>query len=247
MTYRMRNVIIAVGLGVVAMFITLLYVTNYKRSVQHNQTQVQVFVAAHDIAAGTSGSDLLSGHALRGAAVTRKAVVAGAISNPAQIQSLIVSSPLYADEQVTLRHFTDVAAQGIRAKLKGAMRAVQVPGDSNQLLAGTLQAGDHVDVVANLHDDAITTTAAATTNATHIVLRDVAVLVAPKQSSSPVASVSPNTQASVILAVSDSQATKLFFAMKNAEWTFALRPASKATNGPDQVYTVSTLLGGGVR
>ena len=57
---------------------------------------------------------------------------------------------MYAGEQVTLRRFSDVAAQGIRSQLKGTLRAVQIAGDPNQLLAGTLKAGDHVDLVANL-------------------------------------------------------------------------------------------------
>ncbi len=81
---------------------------------------------------------------------------------------------MYAGEQVTLRRFSDVAAQGIRSQLKGTLRAVQIAGDPNQLLAGTLEAGDHVDLVANLRLD---TNTAAT--ATRIVLRDLTVLSAP--------------------------------------------------------------------
>ena len=121
---------------------------------------------------------------------------------------------------------------------------MQIAGDPNQLLAGTLQAGDHVDVVANLHANAITPNGDG--NATRTVLHNITVLVAPK-ASSPVAQVTPNTQESVILAVSDTQALKLLFVMKNADWTLSLRPVGKATNSPDQVDTMTTLLGGGIR
>jgi len=37
MTYRLRNVAIAVGLALVAMLLTLFYVSNYRRTVQHQQ------------------------------------------------------------------------------------------------------------------------------------------------------------------------------------------------------------------
>jgi Flp pilus assembly protein CpaB len=236
MTYRTRNVVIAIGLGLAAMLTTLLYVTNYKRSVQHSQAQVQVYVAAHDIIAGTTGAELLSGHAFRVATVTRNTVVPGAISSLDQVKGLVVSSPLFADEEVTLRHFTDLAAQGIRAHLTGTMRAVQVPGDPNQLLAGTLQAGDHVDVVGNIH--------LSTGDLTTTVLRDVPVLVAPKDSS--VGTLAPNAQNFAILALTDTQALKLFFLMKNADWAFALRPVQNATRSPGQVESAATLLAGGL-
>ena len=37
MTYRLRNIGIAIALAVVAALLTTFYVTNYKRSVQHGE------------------------------------------------------------------------------------------------------------------------------------------------------------------------------------------------------------------
>ena len=65
MTYRIRNILIAIGLALVAMLLTLFYVTNYKRSVQHSTTGVSVYVAARDITAGTPGADIVKQHDLR--------------------------------------------------------------------------------------------------------------------------------------------------------------------------------------
>ncbi len=240
MTYRIRNLVIAVGLALVAMMLTLFYVTNYKRSVQHDASTVQVYVAAHDVSGGTPGADIVAHHDLKLATVTRNDVVPGAISSPDQVSSLVLAGPLYAGEQVTLRRFTDVAAQGVRADLKGTMRAVQVAGDSNQLLVGTLHAGDHVDVVGNLRTDANTGNAA-----TRIVLRDIAVLTAPSTASA--GTVTPSGSASVILAVTDTQVQRLFYVMKNADWTLELRPVVNAEDSPDRIETLSTVLGGGAR
>jgi Flp pilus assembly protein CpaB len=240
MTYRIRNLVIAVGLALVAMMLTLFYVTNYKRSVQHEAASVQVYVAAHDLTGGVSGADLVKQHDLRLESVARRAVVPGAISSPNQLQALVLSGPVYAGEQVTLRRFADVAAQGVRAELKGTLRAVQVAGDPNQLLAGTLHAGDRVDVVANVRIDSN-----KATNATRIVLRDLTVLSTPTQSAA--ASVSPGGSTSVLLAVTDTQVQRLFYVMKNADWTLELRPVVHAADSPERVETLTTILAEGVR
>ena len=51
----------------------------------------------------------------------------------------------------------------------------------------------------------------------------------------------------MILAVTDSQVQRLFYVMKNADWTFELRPAIGATNGPDRIDTPNSVLHGGTR
>jgi len=239
MTYRIRNVAVAIGLALVAMLLTLFYVINYRRSVEHNQATVQVYVAAHNIAAGTAGNDIAHGHALKLASVPRRSVVPGAISDPDQVASLVLSQPLYAGEQVTLRRFTDVKAEGIVGQLKGTMRAVQIPGDPNQLLAGTLRAGDHVDIVANLQIDAN-----SSNHAVRIVLRDLTVLQAPNAPSS-----APGSQGtSVIVAVTDTQVQRLYYVMKNADWTLELRPAVDSSDSPERLDTLrSVLTSGGLR
>ena len=239
MTYRIRNIVIAVGLALVAMLLTLLYVTNVKRSVQHDQASVQVYVAARDVQGGATGADIVKQHELKLESIARKDVVAGAISSPDQIQNLVLSGPLYAGEQVTLRRFTDVAAQGVRAQLKGTQRAVQVAGDANQLLAGTLRAGDHVDLVANLKVD---TTKG--TNATRIVLRDLTVLSTSDSGATKVASGGEN---SAILEVTDTQVQRLFYVLKNADWTLELRPVVDPADSPERLETLNSVMTEGIR
>jgi Flp pilus assembly protein CpaB len=240
LVYRVRNIAIAVGLALVAMMLTFFYVTNYKRSVQHQASSVQVYVAAQDVAAGVSGADIVRQHQLQLATVRRSAVVPGAIASPDQLQNVVLAAPLYQGEQVTLRRFTDVAAQGIRARLTGTMRAVQVAGDPNQLLAGTLHGGDHVDVVANLRVDPN-----KITNATRIVLRDLTVLAGPDLTGT--SRVAPGGTTSVLLAVTDTQVQRLFYVIKNADWTLELRPIVHASDSPERIETLVSVLKEGVR
>jgi len=239
MTYRVRNFAIAAGLALVAMLLTLLYVTNYKRSVQKADSNTQVYVAAHDVAAGVSGAELIRNHALRTEQVAQRNIVAGAISSTDQIQNQILAQPLYKGDQVSVRRFSDVTAQGLRGQLKGTTRAVQISGDPNQLLGGTLQAGDHVDVVANLR-------LSGNNNAfaTRIVLRDLTVLALPAANTGPTA---VGQTDSVVLAVTDTQVQRLFYALKNSDWTLELRPVVDPADSPERVDTINSVLTGGIR
>jgi Flp pilus assembly protein CpaB len=241
MTYRIRNVLIAVGLALVAMMLTLFYVTNYKRSVQKSTSGVPVYVAAKDLSAGTPGADIVKQHDLRVETVQKQDVVPGAISSPTNIGGLVLSAPVYAGEQVTLRRFSDAAAQGIRGQLKGTLRAVQIAGDGNQLLAGTLAAGDHVDLVANLRLNSN-----STADATRIVLRNLLVLTPPSDPSLGKVS-TPSGSMSVILAVTDTQVQRLFFVVKNGDWTLELRPVVGAVDSADRIDTLNTVLQGGAK
>jgi len=244
MTYRIRNIAVAIGLALVAMLLVLLYVKNVRRSAQTDVANVQVYVAGKDLSAGTSGGQIVKGHDLKLQSVQKRDVVPGAISSPAQIDSLMLAAPLYEGEQVTLRRFTSAAAEGIRAQLTGTMRAVQVPGDANQLLAGTLQAGDRVDLVGNIH---VTGTSGSQSDATKIVLRNLRVLSASSGagSGSKVTPSGGSSSDSVILAVTDQQVQRLFFVLKNADWTLELRPVLNPADSKGPTETSDTILKGG--
>jgi Flp pilus assembly protein CpaB len=239
MTYRVRNIALAIGLALVAMLLTIFYVTNYKRSVESSVSTVKVYVASEDLPAGTAGADLVAQHDLKLAEVPKRSVVPGAITKPDEVRNLVLATPLYAGEQVTIRRFTDVTADGIRAELKGTMRAVQVAGDQNQVLSGTLQIGDRVDVVGNikLAND-------SSERVTRIVLRDLEVLGIPSES---VTADVANDEKSVILAVTDVQVQRLFFVLKNAEWTLQLRPVLDPADSAERLETTTSVLQRGTK
>lgn len=244
MTYRVRNIAIAVGLALVAMLLTLLYVTNYRKSVQHSAGTVQVYAAAQDIPAGTSGADIVKQHELHQISVPRSDVVSGAISSPQQIGNLVLTSAVYDGEQVTLRRFANQSEQGVRSQLHGAMRAIQVAGDANQVLAGTLQAGDHVDLVASVHYPDPSSSATES----RVVLHNLLVLVPPTSAtpSSKLSSSSGSTS-SVMLQISESQVHTLFYVITNDAWSLDLRPVADATDstaGNQNADSILALNGG---
>jgi Flp pilus assembly protein CpaB len=243
MTYRLRNIGIAIALAIVAALLTTFYVTNYKRTVQQGEEKVPVFVATADIPLGTQGSEVAHRNMLRVEHVPRRSVVPGAISQPGQIDKLVAVEPIYAGEQVSTRRFRTAEEQGIRAQLKGNLRAFQLAGNDHQLLNGTLQDGDRVDVVASVQ-----LSGRLQSEATRVVLRDLLVLQAPETTriGSKIGS-DPNQPFSAMLAVTDAQAQKLFYVTENGKWTLELRPVSDAADSPESVDTAATVLGDGLR
>src|SRR5437763_15945948 len=105
MNYRVRNIVLAVGLALLAALLTTFYVTNYKKRVQSQQETVPVLVAQQNIPAGTLGADVVKRHWVSVQDVPRKSFVPGALAATTAIQGQIVVQPIYTGEQVTARRF----------------------------------------------------------------------------------------------------------------------------------------------
>jgi pilus assembly protein CpaB len=246
MNYRVRNIGIAVGLAALAAILTSVYVVNYKRHVQHGEEKVTVLVAARDIPAGTAGADVVDQKFLKEQTVLRKAVVAGAISSPEQISRYVATQDVYEGEQVSTRRFAPPKEQGIRSQIKGTQRAYQLEGDPNQMLAGTLKAGDHVDVVGSWGikqgdsggNDAIVS---------RVILRNLLVLTAPEAGGTGAPVTSPGEGGSIAqLRVTDAQSQKLIWIEKNsvdngAGWHLELRPPTNSLDSSN-TYQDSKLM-----
>jgi Flp pilus assembly protein CpaB len=247
MNYRAKNIGIAVALAALAAILTSVYVVNYKRHVQNGEGKVTVLVAARDIPAGTSGADVVDQKMLKEQTVPRKAVVAGAISSPDQLAQYVATQDVFEGEQVSTRRFSPPTEQGIRAQIKGTQRAYQITGDAHQLLAGTIQAGDHVDVVGTWGaGGGPSANGSGSEGATvaRVVLRNLLVLRAPTGGGST-AKLAEGSGESVQLRVTDSQSQKLLWIEKNGKdqgWHLELRPPSNSLDSSNTVQDARTML-----
>jgi Flp pilus assembly protein CpaB len=234
-----RNVALAVAAGILATALTFAYVARggTKHSSQaKNVSTKSVLVAARNIATGTPGSSLRPGAGVKVTMVPASALVPNAVTSRSQIAQLVATQPIYAGEQLTTERFGFVGQQGIRSSLKGRLRLVQVPGDANQLLAGTLNAGDHVDVVASV------TNPEGGPHYTNTIVRDV--LVVSPASGSGDTGIGSTTQLSVGLVLTGLQEARLFWVEKNGDWTLVLRPSVGAIESPSDPQSSSTVLNG---
>jgi Flp pilus assembly protein CpaB len=244
MTYRVRNIGIAVALAAVAALLTSFYVTSYKRHVQSGQDQVTVYVAKQDIAQGTTGA--AAAKLLSTEQVPKRTVIPGAITKPDQLTGLVATERTMQGEQVTTRRFSTVSRNGVRAELSGTMRAFQFAGNDDQVLAGTLRAGDHVDLVATLE-------CGNDCEFSRVVLRNMKVLQAPSAPATGTKLTGSSSNFSVMLAMTDSQTQKFQHVLSNrsgdttgAGWHLSLRPPVHDADSPESVTTVWTILRDGL-
>lgn len=239
MTYRFRNIAIAVALAVLAAMMTSFYVKQQKHDIQQGQVLTTVWVAKSDIPSGSVGDDIAG--QLESTQVAKSSVTPGAIVSPQDLAGKVSSEPIYAGEQVSLLRFSTEAEQGIRAKITGNLRAIQLPGDANQLLVGTLQAGDHVDIVGSWQLSGNENQKVA-----RIVLRDILVLQAPEASTESKRVTQQSGDQAIMLAVTDAQAQKLFWIFTNGDWSLSLRPTTGAADSPDGFEWSGTVLSDGL-
>jgi Flp pilus assembly protein CpaB len=236
---RLRNLLLPVALAVIAAALVGLYVVSYRDSVKEGAGLVKVLVASRDIPAGTAGSSVASGGYLKTEMVPRRTVVPGSVVSGAPLTSQVVTDPIFKGEQITLRQFAPAEKGGIFAKFSGNERAIAVLGEPQQLLAGTLAAGDRVDVVATARYDVGHRRAT-----TKVVLRNVLVLEAAEEASAE--QVANNEKMSATLVMSDSQAQTMGWAMKMSSWFLALRPTDGPRDSKQSLETLHSFLARGL-
>jgi Flp pilus assembly protein CpaB len=234
LTYRLRNIVIALVFATLAVGITIAYSSNSKSRATAQVQNVSVLVATRDVPVGTPGTDLVESGYARVTLVPRSARVPDAVTGVDDVKGLSVSQQINAGEQVTTRRLASSAAHGVQAQLTGTLRAVQLSGDADQVLAGTLEAGEHVDVVASLSYPEGTST-----HLTRVVARDLLVLQTDSKATGKIAS---DASVAVLLAMTDQESQAVFHVVKHGDWALALRPVTKAANSAPSIDSTTSVL-----
>jgi Flp pilus assembly protein CpaB len=224
MTYRTRNIIMASGLALLAVVFMLLYVSKSRNDSNIGKKLISVFVAGHDIQQGTPGSSL-NGNALVKKSIPKNAEVPGAIVSPQEVRGLVATQETLSGEQVTLRRFGPLGATGPRAQVQKQQRVVQLAGDADQVLDGTLQAGDRVDVVGSWN----VPEGCSSCHRVHTIVTSALVLATSADLPS---GNTTSTTKSVQLRLTGHQAERVLWMEKNGDWWLVLRPVLKPKNTP---------------
>jgi Flp pilus assembly protein CpaB len=238
--YRIRNIVIAAALAAAAVLLTVVYVTSARNDTAAGKESVTVYVPSKDFPVGTSGSTIAG--SLDQQTVARKNAAPEAVTSPTQLKGLYLTQPVYRGEQLTTNRFALPKQQGIRAELSGNERAIQVPGTANQVLAGTLVVGDRIDVVASLKNPKDNTDVKSS-----VVLRNLRVLQTEDGDGGSKLQTADTNEHAVVLAVTDEQAQRLYYVIKNGDWTLQLRPVKKPKDGDRSTDTFTTVLAGGAK
>jgi pilus assembly protein CpaB len=233
LTTNLKNILIAAVLAIAAVALTLIYVSNSKsnESATSPAAYRTVLVAARDIPVGTTGSQLAHAGWLTTRRVPSDAVASGTVPDRAALATLVAIQPTYHGEQIVAQRFGTSQQEGLVSTIHGPLRIFQLPGDSNQLLAGIVRQGNRVDVVGSVGRPE-----GSQNHYGVIAVRNVLVVKAPSSSSS--------NSSSIDLQLSSAQAQKLFWMEKNADWSLLLRPSVRPSNADGPPVTSNTIVEG---
>ena len=237
--HRFRNIVIAAVLAAAAALLTVVYVSTARDESAAQGETVTVFVPTRTFSIGTAGSKIAD--SLEKRTVTRSSLTPKAVTSPDEIEALYTTETVYAGEQLSLNRFVPPKQQGVLSMLTGKERAVQVAGDSTQMLDGTLQPGDRVDVVANLRNPANQNDVRSLA-----ILRGIRVLQTQDGEGATINN-PENDKSIVILAMTTEQAQRFAYARFNSNdaWMLQLRPVKKPKDGPADPATFQTVVNGG--
>ncbi|HYX84009.1 MAG TPA: Flp pilus assembly protein CpaB [Gaiellales bacterium] len=261
MTYSVRNIVIALVLAAVAAGLVILYTGNVQKQAHDSQQNVTVVVAKASIAAGTPVKDLIATGAFQERQVVQRDVIPGAYTSVKDLNtSLATSGPVSAGAQITPEMFTEGTSAAIEDQLHGTDRAIQVSYNPNRVLNGTLQAGDHVDVLAVFDvQPARNNSQYSEMQASRIILSNITVLsttaggsasaalTADSQAANSTGSEDGTGGTALILKIPQDGLAAFNLARQYGHLWYALRPRSGAQDTAPGVATACSVLTPGLK
>ena len=235
-----RGGTVAVG-GFAAAFgalLLLLYLAQYRNSVDESGAPITVLVAKSLIEKGTPG-DIVG---LRGLFQTtdapRDQLQDGAITDPSALHGRLATSDVYPGQQLTTGDFSASASGALGAQIAGNQRAIAVPIDTAHGMVGQLRTGDRIDVLAGFNVSSGGGGFSARP-VVKVLTQNVLVLEAPKRAATGVAS----NAAQVVLRTTYREAAEIAWAADNGKIWVVLRPRAGAPVKRAQLITPEALLG----
>jgi Flp pilus assembly protein CpaB len=227
---RQGTIVVGVAAAVLAAILLLVYLSHYRSSVKGSSEPQTVLVAKHLIPKGTPGATIAAQNLFVVTTIAKGQLKLGAISDPAVLAGTVAASDIYPRQQLTTGDFTAKAAGALAQQLSGGWRAVGLPSlDAAHGLSPDVQAGDHVDVYAQLNGKL------------GLVMSNVLVLVSPTQattgSSAPVSG-------NYILRVPTAKAARFAYIGQNGTFWLILRPANKSLPTQNSLEPNANIFGG---
>jgi Flp pilus assembly protein CpaB len=224
--------------AVLAAVVLMVFLNQYRQSLNSDGDPATVLVAKSLIEKGSSGTVIAQKSIFQTARVKKSELKDGAVADPSNLRGMVAADDIYPGEQFVIGDFAP-ATGGVRDRIAGDERAISLPLDSSHGMIGDIQTGDHVDVYVVLN------AAGATGNGENrsilkTLIQDTIVLRAPKQPKAGVAG--PTTTDQVVLRATEPEAAKLAFASENGKLWIVLRPKVGSEQGKPRVIDLRALL-----
>ncbi|MHB8842340.1 MAG: Flp pilus assembly protein CpaB [Candidatus Aquicultor sp.] len=245
---RLVIIIIAVILGAIVTLGVNNYLNNIKKQAVEEQKTVQVWVAASDIAKGTSIEDIAKDHLAELKEIPRRYVASQAISSTRNIEGQVLSVSISAGEQLTIGKFKHPSEAGLSFTVPKGYLAVSIPYDSIRGIAEMAKPGDLVTAFASFNPGA------DGDDVTKILLQKVQVIAvgdsigAEKEApgnkvldSSKAESTSDKSNKTITLALIPADAEKLVYAQENGKVWLGLHTSTNPQMVSTKGITIKTV------
>src|SRR5213078_2398830 len=146
LTTRRGTIILGIGAAVLAAIVLLVYLNQYRNSVDSGAQPVSVLVAKSLIQKGTPGDVVGSTALFQVSSIPRKSVKAGAFVGPKTLTGRVAAADIYPGQQLTAANFVVANPNALTQRLAREQRAVVIPVDGPAQVGGQILPGDHVDV-----------------------------------------------------------------------------------------------------
>ncbi len=243
---RTGTFVVAGVIAIAAAAVLLVYVEQYRNSVNRGSQQVTVLVANRLIPKNTPGNAMGAGHYYVERKFPEDQVKDGAITDPATLQGQVATDDILPGQQLVASEF-EAKPDALAYKLTGDQRAISVPLDAAHGMIGDIRTGDHVDVLGGFNVIPIDKNGVPLNGGSgarpvlRTLMSNVLVLSAPTSSSSGFGS-SSTQQKQVVLRVDNQQAAELAFSSDNGKVWLIDRPQTGASPTPPSFVTLETLL-----
>ena len=262
---RSRGLVVGIALvlAIVAATAVILYTDKVKKDALLGGDQTMVIVSNQDIPANTALNTYDLNTAFKSVSVPRSVVVAGAVTDPAQLTDQITSGLILANEQIPVSRLSGGSTQGVSSigVTKGNVGiTVKLNGDAGG--DGVIHAGDMITVYANYTSGSrisglnlkpvlqnkplpATVHSGSVTVDTFTATLIPSVKVLRVQNPIPDASGQLDTGASILLTLdlTPPDAQNLVFAQENASvWVGLLAPGDTGTALPAALLPIDFLL-----
>jgi Flp pilus assembly protein CpaB len=225
--------------AVMAAFVLLLYLNQYRSSVTADSEPVTVLVARTLIEKGMPGDVVGLNRLFQSDEAPKSQVKDGAITDPSTLRGRVAVEDIYPGQQLTVADFAGTT-DAIGAKLAGKHRAIAVPLDAARGLVGRVEPGDRVDVLAGFN--VLGNSAGGQGRpVVKVMMQNALVLDAPAETAAGLAAAQT---ANVVLRVSRDQATEIAWAVDNGKIWLVLRPRAGAPPTRPGVATAESVLTG---
>lgn len=227
---------LAAGLAAILLVV---YLHQYRNSVESGSQPMTVIVAKSLIPKGTSGTLMGQKGLFQVTSVPRDQLKEGAFADPSAVKGRVAVADIFPGQQLTSSDFSLTTTNALPTLISGAQRAISIPVDPTHGLVGQVAAGDHVDVYVGFNAQQ---GGSAGLPVLKLLAPNVVVLQAPVVSGGGVGS--NNTGGNAVLRVTMKQAAKFAFASDNGRLWLILRPQVDARPTPPDLVTAATLLAG---